>query len=340
MQPLVSILIPAFNTAEFVGDAIRSALAQTWRRTEIIVVDDGSTDGTAAVCRQLAAPTVSVVSRPHRGASAARNEALALCQGDYVQWLDADDLLAADKIERQLAAIDPATDRRTLLSGSWAHFRHRPHRAAFHPSPLWADLSPAEWLRRKLAYGVYMQNATWLVSRELTDAAGPWKTRLSVDNDGEYFCRVLLASDTVRFIPEAKAFYRRRVGSLSVTGTDRRKIEDRFLSTELHVGYLRTLEDSEATREACLSYLQRYFALVYPDRPDLIDQTQRLAGSLGGRLAAPRASWKYGWIAALFGWTHAKRVQVTYNRYKSAALNRVDAVLARLESGPSGGGVS
>src|ERR1700736_1205130 len=119
MKNLVSILIPAFNEARWIGDAIASAVDQTWPHTEIIVVDDGSTDGTAAIAKRFASANVKIATQPHQGASAARNLAFSLCQGDYIQWLDGDDLLAPDKIERQLAALDRTPGTRTVLSSAW-----------------------------------------------------------------------------------------------------------------------------------------------------------------------------------------------------------------------------
>src|SRR4051794_33581605 len=103
---LVSILIPAHNVEEWIADTLQSAIAQSWRRKEVIVVDDGSRDSTADVARRFASNEVSVVSIKNQGAAAARNHALRLCQGDYIQWLDADDLLTPEKIERQVAALD------------------------------------------------------------------------------------------------------------------------------------------------------------------------------------------------------------------------------------------
>src|SRR5436309_10735842 len=90
--PLVSILIPAYNAERWIADTVRSALAQTWPRREIIIVDDGSRDQTLQVAQQFASKNVSVVAQENQGASAARNKAFELCQGDYIQWLDADDL--------------------------------------------------------------------------------------------------------------------------------------------------------------------------------------------------------------------------------------------------------
>src|ERR1700722_18018315 len=100
MKPLVSILIPAYNSEKWISDTLRSAIAQTWTHKEIIVVDDGSKDQTAAIARQFEADGVRVVTQKNQGAAAARNTAFGLSRGDYIQWLDADDLLSPDKISR------------------------------------------------------------------------------------------------------------------------------------------------------------------------------------------------------------------------------------------------
>src|SRR2546428_9852731 len=146
MKPLVSILIPAVNAQEWIADALRSAIAQTWPRREIIVVDDGSTDQTLAVARQFESQCVRVITQTNQGAAAARNKAFSLSQGDYIQWLDADDLLAPDKITKQMEALDRGLNTRMLLSSMWGRFMYRSHRADFAPNGLWCDLSPVEWL--------------------------------------------------------------------------------------------------------------------------------------------------------------------------------------------------
>ena len=192
-------------------------------------------------------------SQNNQGAAAARNKAFSLCQGEYIQWLDADDLLAPHKIAQQMEATVRCLGKRTLLSGAWGHFIYRPSRTKFAPTALWCDLSPVEWLLRKLSENLFMQPATWLVSRELTQAAGPWNTSLLGDDDGEYFCRVIMASDGVRFVPEARVHYRRTGNSLSYIGRSKSKLDAHFHSVRLHVGYLRSLEESERVRVACLN---------------------------------------------------------------------------------------
>src|SRR5204863_4901901 len=108
--PLVSVLISAYNVAAWVPKCLESVLAQDWPRIEIVVVDDGSRDGTLVAARRFESKRVKVVTQENRGAAAARNQALSLAQGDYIQWLDADDLLASNKISRQLeiaAGVEP-----------------------------------------------------------------------------------------------------------------------------------------------------------------------------------------------------------------------------------------
>ena len=331
MTPLVSILIPAYNSESWLADAVKSALAQTWPKREIIVVNDGSTDRTLSFAQHFASKDVTVVSQTNQGAAAARNKAFSLSSGDYIQWLDADDMLAPDKISRQMQALGSCQGKRTLLSSAWGSFYYLPLRATFSPSPLWCDLSPVEWLLRKMGENCHMQTATWLVSREVTEAAGPWDIRLLGDDDGEYFCRVKLASDGIKFVPEAKVYYRvTGCSRLSFIGQSERKMEAQFLSMQMHIAYLQSLEDSERSRAACVRYLQKYMFDFCPERPDIVKQMQQLAAALGGSLHPPQSTWKYVWIEKLFGWGVAKRAHFFVPRLKHGALQFWDRTLYRL----------
>ncbi len=331
MRPLVSILIAAFNAEKWIGDTLRSAIAQTWPLKEIVVVDDGSTDQTLAVAQRFESRGVRVTTQANQGAAAARNSALSLSQGDYIQWLDADDMLAPDKIARQIEASGGDRRDRTLLSCAWGSFLYRHHRARFDPTPLWCDLSPLEWLLRKMGQNLHMQTATWLVSRRLTDAAGPWNTTLWVDDDGEYFCRVLLASDRVRFVPGAKVYYRvSGSNSLSYIGRSARKVEAQWRSMQSHIAYLRSLEESERVRAACVRYLQNWLPVFYPEWPEIVGQVENAARELGGGLRSPYLSWKYSLIKALFGWPLAKRAARVLPNVRWSAARLWDRTLLPL----------
>jgi glycosyltransferase involved in cell wall biosynthesis len=333
MKPLVSILIPAYNAEKWITESLQSAIAQTWPRKEIIVIDDGSTDRTAEVARRFASKEVRVVSIPNGGLSAAVNHAIRLSQGDYIQELDSDDILSPDKIERQLAALRKGDSKRLLLSSPWAYFHYRTSRASFIPNSLWHDLSPVEWLIRKMGENLHMQNATWLVSRELIEAAGPWDERLQYDQDGEYFARVLLASEGTRFVSEGRIYYRiSGSGRISYIGRSDTKKNSLFISMRLHIQYLRSLEESERVRRACLNYLQNWYHNFYPDRPDIITAIDDLAAQLQGRLEPPHLRKKYAWMQTLFGWNIAASAQRVLPEMKNSLLCSWDKAMYKLET--------
>lgn len=100
-NPLVSVIIPCFNGEAYVGDAIESALAQTYRNVEVIVVDDGSTDRSLRIIRSYG-DHIRWENTVNRGGGAARNRGLELARGEYIQFLDSDDWLLEDKVRAQV----------------------------------------------------------------------------------------------------------------------------------------------------------------------------------------------------------------------------------------------
>lgn len=328
MSGLVSILIPAYNAERFVADTIRSALAQTWPHKEIIVVDDGSRDRTLEIATGFESAGVRVVSQANTGACGARNRAFSLCRGDYIQWLDADDLLHPEKIERQMRAAHGGGASRTLLTCAWAPFYFRPEAAKFEPDALWRDLTPIDWLVTKFNNSVWMNPTVWLVSRRLSERAGPWDERLTAsgDDDGEYICRVLAASDGVRFVAEAKCWYRTGIpGSLAWNkGYSDKVLHPLCLTLELCIGHLLAMEDSPRTRQAALRYLQSLLRKFYGNNEALTQHLFNLARELGGELRPPTIGWKYAPIAGLFGEPAARRLMNRWHATKARARARLD----------------
>ncbi|NMC21488.1 MAG: glycosyltransferase family 2 protein, partial [Thermogutta sp.] len=116
----VSVVIPVWNAARYLPETLQSVLRQTRPPEEIVVVDDGSTDDSAAVAEGFG-PTVRVLRQENRGESAARNRGIEASHGDWIAFLDADDLWHPDKLARQLAAVraDPAVD---CIHTNWYYF--------------------------------------------------------------------------------------------------------------------------------------------------------------------------------------------------------------------------
>lgn len=334
MTALVSILIPAYKAENWIHGAVSSAVNQTWPNKEVIIVDDGSPDRTLEVARRLASPLVKVVTQENTGACGARNKALSLAQGDYIQWLDADDVLHPEKIARQMESGGGGRNSLTLLTSAWGKFFYRTSNAKFSPDSLWRDLSAVEWIMARFHDNVWMNPAVWLVSRRLTDLAGPWDDRLSKsgDDDGEYICRVVAASDGVRFVRDAVCYYRiGTVGSLNWNmETSEASLESLLLSLDLTVRHLLSMEDSERTRKAALQHLQTFSAYFYATGGHFVDRLNELAYELGGKISPPKVSWKYYPIERVFGARATRKVISNWRAAKLIARRDWDHYLHRL----------
>jgi hypothetical protein len=157
--------------------------------------------------------------------------------------------------------------------------------------------------------------------------------RLFRDNDGEYLSRVIRASDGIRFVPEARSYYRQAgFSSISYIGNSNKKLESLFLSMKLHIGYLLSLEDSQRTRDASVFYIRTWLPAFYPYRMDIADELKRLTLELGGRFDPPRLPWKYNWILKLFGWRLAKRAQLFGPRVRKSLRISWDEAMFHLEN--------
>jgi glycosyltransferase involved in cell wall biosynthesis len=328
MAPLVSILIPAYNTERWINETLSSALGQTWPSIEIIVVDDGSRDNTLAVARRYESAKVKVVTQENRGVCYARNRALGLAQGDYIQWLDADDILDPNKISLQMRRGDCSPNDRVMLTSAFGSFYFRREKAKFRPNSLWQDLKPIEWILHKFTDNVWLNPTSWLVSRKLTELAGPWDERLSSsgDDDGEYVCRVVSSSETVNFVADAKCYY--RIGNLgSLNWRSSKSLEPLLLSLRLSIDHLRSLEDSERTRAASVMLLKNWSGYFYPDRNGMFHEIESAVRELGGTLEPPNLHWKYSSIQKVFGWEVASMAANTWRKSKLQIMKKWDKLL-------------
>lgn len=332
MALLVSILIPAYRAEQFIQQTITSATDQTWPHKEIIVVVDGSPDRTFEVARRLESHQVKVVQQDNTGVCIARNNALQLAQGDYIQWLDADDLLHPGKIAAQLATPGADRDSRVLLTSAWGKFFSTPSRAEFRPDKLWQDHGPVEWILTRFSYNLWMNPAVWLVSRRLTDLAGPWDPRLarSGDDDGEYICRVAAASEQVRFVSEAKCYY--RIGSPGSLNWNMETSEGPLgalrLSLLLAVDHLIALENSDRTRQAALQHLRTFSAYFYGVDAAMFAPLQEKAKELGGELPLPTANWKYRPLEKAFGRPATRMMMKHWRAAKLLARARFERAIS------------
>lgn len=200
MTPLVTIGIPCFNAERWIGAAVQSALDQTWPAKEVIVVDDGSTDGSLAVLEKFGDAILSICAE-HRGGNHARNLILKNARGTWVQYLDADDYLEPPKIARQLAESDGGTNADVIYSPTWMEDSRQHTRL---PSPLDSRLDLfAQWLAWELP-----QTGGALWRKTALDALGGWKEGQPCCQEHELYLRALQAGQRFRYAPTPHAVYR------------------------------------------------------------------------------------------------------------------------------------
>ena len=233
MKPLVSILIPCYNAEEVIAETLRSCLEQTYENIEIIVVDDGSTDDSFAVAKQFESDKVKVVRQKNSGACRARNYAFELSHGDLIQFIDADDLLSPGKITSQVEAYISSGDPIAIITCPWRRFMFQPYDGQKEFQCCFNNFDNGlTLLLTLLKSGSMFIPGCYLLSRRVAEAAGNWDEKIKLNQDGEFFARVLLHAGKVIFVPHETVFYRSS-SATSITKTiSPAKIESAFYALQ------------------------------------------------------------------------------------------------------------
>lgn len=296
----VSILIPCRNAAATLRETLESALAQEGIEKEIIVVDDGSNDGSHEVARGFEARGVRVIEGPRINASAARNRAFKASRGDYIQYLDADDLLGADKVSKQIKVLEKHPN--CVATARWGRFRDSVSDVVFANDDQLHDWTPVEWLVFNCGQHQMMHPAAWLVPRDLAEKAGPWDERLTLNDDGEYFARVVAQSRGLKIAEGAETFYRTLPSNSLSKSRGRESFRSLWLSVRLTGECLLQLDSGPAARQAVADMYQRFCFEVYPSaQPERIEAKSMIA-QLGGSLLKPDFGPKARLLQHIFGW--------------------------------------
>lgn len=311
----VSILIPCFNAAEFLRSTLESAIENMEDGDEIILVDDHSTDGSLQLARgflQNANINFKAVTNPSKGACSARNHAFSHAKNPLIQWLDADDLLGKDKLKEQRLSL--AGSPNSIVASPFYPFIGDPVNGAVSEERDWTCsevMTGADWL----ASGKMTIPACWLASKQLFAEAGPWDTQLKVNQDGEYFARVLAKAKSVLFRPEVNVWYRRGVSG-SVSQFTEEKAESLFASVDsIHRTALK-LEDSNRMRQMVANRYQHAIYTAYPHCPDGIAKAQTTLQNLPTpTISNPNAvSFPSKMVSTVLGWRTLTRLRLLRNK--------------------------
>lgn len=316
---LVSTVVPVFNRPGALVEAVASVLAQTYRPIEILIVDDGSTDETPAVAQELAARhgEVRLVRQANAGPGVARESGRRAAQGEYLQYLDSDDVLLPEKFARQVAALmaDPEAD----VAYGWVRFRHAD--GSVHPVP-WKrtgqrlrELFPAILVER------WWETACPLYRAALCRRAGPWLP-LYNEEDWEYDCRLGAMGAKLAHVEDYVCEHRDHAGDrLSLRGQSARSMAHRAIAQTAMYGHA-DRAGLERDRPEFREFARRTFLLSRQcGAAGLIEESRALfeiarKASCGDRERGVDFR-LYGAAARLVGWGLAGRIACWADRFRA-----------------------
>lgn len=216
---LVSVVIPAYNCVRFVAEAVQSVLDQDYGETEVIVVDDGSTDGTLEVLKGFG-DSICLIAQKNAGPPVARNNGLRAARGEYVAFLDADDVWTQGKIAAQVAHFEAHPDVGTVVT-NWHVWPAEPdgsyRRPAFFAEPM-RDPSLDErysgWLYNRLLFDCELLTTTVMMRASVVQAIGNFDVAMFNGDDYDYWIRAARVAKISR-LKDIGALYRIVPGSVS-----------------------------------------------------------------------------------------------------------------------------
>lgn len=300
----VSILIPCFNAAQTLESTLRSCICQGEDVVEeIIVVDDHSSDDSKSIFDQIAHDHPSFhwmwATNPSKGACSARNHAFRLSQGAFIQWLDADDILGPGKLRHQLQLISDSQN--CIVACPFRCFAGSPETGLIDDLRVWelpTESEPAWWVAADTMIGSHC----WLTPRNILTSAGSWDESLNINQDGEYFARVVASAKRVLFDDQVEVYYRREGGGVSKFCAE--KADSLFRSIESMANTALQIEDSNRMRQMISNRWQHFIYTAYPHAPELRRQAEALlkelpTPTLPNPQTVSRASQLF---SRLFGW--------------------------------------
>jgi len=276
----VSIIIPLYNNEHYVTQTIDSCLAQTHDNIEIIVIENGSTDKSYQVVKSIDDTRLRVFQILKPNAAAARNYGYHKATGTYIIFLDADDVMASNKIELQLKALSKKP-KGWIASCAWAKFKINTKDAVISPQKVWAIQNPIDWCLQSWMGEGMMIPGCWLIPKPIIDKAGLWNEKLSLHDDGEFMCRVLLASQGNLFVENTAVYYRQQGNSLSRQHKSKKAAESALLVYKSYQQQILKFQDSKLTRRALARNFSRFVYEYYPAHAQLIKEAYREINELG-----------------------------------------------------------
>lgn len=309
----ISILVPCYNASPFLCETLDSILAQTFTNWECIIVNDHSTDDSQEIINIYCAKYPSkfrTYSNKGKGACAARNHAFIESKGDYIQYLDADDLLTPNKLKEQLELLNEFGDK-VVISCQWGRFTKNKELVKWEKQLINKEYDhPIDWLTDSWMGNGMAQTAIWLTPRQLIKKAGPWDESLQLNQDGEFFCRVLMNAEKIKFSQHCGVYYRSGLrNSISQAKKQSRGKADSLLRSFKSYEYVLSIKNNFIVRKALGNNYLNFIYQYYKHFPDLTNEAERSFFSLGFNRMWPVGGFTFQAISKVIGFKNTLKLK-------------------------------
>jgi glycosyltransferase involved in cell wall biosynthesis len=331
-KSLVSIIIPAYNQAQYLGKAIQSALGQTYSHLEVLVVDDGSTDDTPGVAQSFNDPRLRYIHQQNRGLSGARNTGIEHSLGEYLTYLDADDLFLPDKLATLVSALQEQPHLGFVAGQAIPIDEHDRQVGAVFASPV--PGKPEEWL-----LGNPLHVGSVLVRREWQERVGRFDETLRSYEDWDMWLRLALDGCRMGWVAQPVAYYRfhrqqmTRIGQ-QMTQATFAVLDKLFSRSDLPASWL-AYKDLAYSNAHLRAAMQAYHHLDYAQaqdhlrtairlQPELVENhSQELIKRLNAFALSPKNPEPLGFLENIYSHLPSELGELHRNRAKLLAGNAI-----------------
>lgn len=282
IAPLVSIIIPIYNSEIYIADTVLSCIYQSYENIEIILVNDGSTDKTEEEIFKLTDNRIKYFKIQNIGACEARNFGISKAKGQLYQFLDHDDLIEKDKLMHQVKCYEKNGDN-YIYSGTMGSVSDEIRTIDEGYELYQKDFSASQYYETKLnQFAKDITTGAWLVPLKLVKSTNGWDSNAGLNDDGEYFMRIILNSAGIIFCKEAVFYFRRDVpNSLSKQFNSKDVYIKWLFSYQSYVKHFLQKFENPIAKQLSWKALSVYYIGSYPYYPDLLEQCKAQMNELG-----------------------------------------------------------
>jgi glycosyltransferase involved in cell wall biosynthesis len=310
--PLVSIITPFYNAEKYLSAAIDSVLSQTYHNWELIMINDGSADTSLAIAESYRDSRIKILSQENSGQCTATNNALRNAQGDYIQLLDADDIMDPNKTKYQVEHLSLFSDEHLGVS-KWAFFHEQISDAIFKQEPIFFSGESVDWLYQLWTHDTMMHTNSYMMPRKLWEKGGKYfDENLKLNIDFEFFTRMTLASKGVVYTENAIGYYRKGVKG---SKTHNPSIEKQLSALDARVRSIRKLFSIDQSKKSQQAARMAITILTF-SFPDILPQAKKYINELGLEHFGSFKGKYFKYITYFLGFETAIRAKKIYSQFR------------------------